>query len=32
MVRCNMCDAKYTDDVIECADCFTDAYLMDVKS
>jgi hypothetical protein len=31
MVRCNMCEAEYTDDVIECADCYTDAYLMEVK-
>jgi len=30
IVRCNMCMSTYTDDVIECADCFTDAYLMDV--
>ena len=30
MVRCNMCMSTYTDNVRECADCFTDAYLMDV--
>ena len=30
MVRCNMCMSTYTDDVIECADCHTDGYLMDL--
>lgn len=31
MTRCNMCMSEYTDDVRECADCFTDAYLMDMN-
>ena len=30
MVRCNMCMTEYLEEVRECADCHTDAYLMDI--
>ena len=30
--RCNNCMAEYMDEVSECRQCWTDAYLMDIPS
>jgi hypothetical protein len=32
LVQCNWCEKVYDDlDIVECEDCKTDAFLMDIK-